>query len=92
METLQVRSTDRLSARTKAVEDARQMQASVIETANKSGKTPPKYHLLELIGKGSFGRVYKAYVDCLSFIRDRQTTMLNDMLTLLTVRIWLLPN
>ncbi|RAL66877.1 hypothetical protein DID88_007659 [Monilinia fructigena] len=35
------------------------MQASVIEAATKAGKEPPKYALVELIGKGSFGRVYK---------------------------------
>jgi hypothetical protein len=45
--------------KTKAEEDAALMQASVIEAANKSKTTPPPYVLLELIGKGSFGRVYK---------------------------------
>ena len=56
---LQVRSADMNSIRTKAVEDARQMQNAVIEMCNKGGKAPPKYCLTELIGKGTFGRVYK---------------------------------
>ena len=59
MEHLQVRPAEYNSVKTKAVEDARQMQATVLEVASKAGKIPPKYVLLELIGKGSFGRVYK---------------------------------
>lgn len=59
METLQISSALRSSTKTKAVEDAEVMQKSVIETCNKAGKVPPKYRLMELIGKGSFGRVYK---------------------------------
>ncbi|KAK3694313.1 kinase-like domain-containing protein [Podospora appendiculata] len=59
---------DRLSAwnpnfsttKTKAIEDAKKMQASIQEECNKSGKETPPYLLQELIGKGSFGRVYKA--------------------------------
>jgi len=42
------------------VEDAKQMQQMVVEVANRAHKDPPKYVLIELIGKGSFGRVYKA--------------------------------
>ena len=59
MDKLQVRPAEFSSVKTKALEDARQMQATVIEMASKAGKDPPKYALLELIGKGSFGRVYK---------------------------------
>ncbi|KAK6087340.1 serine threonine-protein kinase nak1 [Seiridium cupressi] len=44
----------------KAQEDARKMQAAVQEECQKSGKPVPDYELTELIGKGSFGRVYKA--------------------------------
>jgi len=50
------------SVKTRALEEARQMQAIVTESANKAGKAPPKYVLDELIGKGSFGRVYRGYV------------------------------
>jgi hypothetical protein len=56
---LQVRPADFSSVKAKAVEDARQMQAKVLEECTKAGKDPPKYAILELIGKGSFGRVYK---------------------------------
>lgn len=59
MDRLQVRPAEHSSVKTKALEDAKQMQATVLEAATKAGKDPPKYALLELIGKGSFGRVYK---------------------------------
>lgn len=48
--------------RAKAVEDARQMQSKVNEQCKKAGNDPPPYGLEELIGKGSFGRVYKGQV------------------------------
>lgn len=35
------------------------MQASIMDAARKAGKDPPKYVLMELIEKGSYGRVYK---------------------------------
>ncbi|KAG6219581.1 hypothetical protein E4U50_000025 [Claviceps purpurea] len=44
----------------KAFEDAEKMQKAVVEACVKTGKEIPKYRLSELIGKGSFGRVYKA--------------------------------
>lgn len=44
----------------KAIDDASKMQKRVIEECSKSGKEVPQYQLSELIGKGSFGRVYKA--------------------------------
>ncbi|QUC17802.1 uncharacterized protein UV8b_02043 [Ustilaginoidea virens] len=46
--------------RQKAFEDAKKMQKAVVEVCSKSGQEIPRYHLSELIGKGSFGRVYKA--------------------------------
>lgn len=49
----------RTEAKAKAVEDARKMQTYVIDECKKSGKDPPPFALEELIGKGSFGRVYK---------------------------------
>jgi hypothetical protein len=59
MSRLQVRPVEVSSTKVKAVEDARQMQASIIDAARRIGKDPPKYALMELIGKGSYGRVYK---------------------------------
>ncbi|KAI2606685.1 kinase-like protein [Hypoxylon sp. NC1633] len=60
MATLQVFGGGPASTRQKAVEDARKMEEAVQEECAKSGKPSPQYRLTELIGKGSFGRVYKA--------------------------------
>ncbi|PMD46103.1 kinase-like protein [Hyaloscypha variabilis F] len=59
MDHLQVQTSDRSSVKVRALEDARQMQAAITVAANKAGKAPPKYVLDELIGRGSFGRVYR---------------------------------
>ncbi|KAI1759050.1 kinase-like protein [Hypoxylon sp. FL1150] len=61
MATLQVFGGGPGPARQKAVEDARKMEEAVQEECAKSGKPAPGYRLTELIGKGSFGRVYKAH-------------------------------
>ncbi|KAI0135325.1 kinase-like protein [Daldinia grandis] len=60
MATLQVFGGGPATTRQKAVEDARKMEEAVQEECAKSGKPAPQYRLTELIGKGSFGRVYKA--------------------------------
>lgn len=60
MATLQVFGGGPATTRQKALEDARKMEEAVQEEFAKSGKPPPQYRLTELIGKGSFGRVYKA--------------------------------
>jgi serine/threonine protein kinase len=44
----------------KAIEDARAAQAIVLRECAEAEREVPPYQLLELIGKGSFGRVYKA--------------------------------
>lgn len=60
MATLQVRGVGVSATKQKALEDAKKMQMHIVEESNKAGKEPPPYHLLELIGKGSYGRVYTA--------------------------------
>lgn len=60
MASLQVRGPDYSVTKQKAIEDAKKMQKLVAEQCNASGKDAPQYQLSELIGKGSFGRVYKA--------------------------------
>lgn len=44
----------------KAIEDARKAQATILKECADADRDPPPYLLSELIGKGSFGRVYKA--------------------------------
>ncbi len=60
MASLSVYGGDFSIARKKAYDDAHKMQAAVNEECAKDGKEAPAYLLQELIGKGSFGRVYKA--------------------------------
>ncbi|EON64207.1 STE/STE20/YSK protein kinase [Coniosporium apollinis CBS 100218] len=44
----------------KQIQAAKEMQQAVLERAQRTGKEPPPYEFLELIGKGSFGRVFKS--------------------------------
>ncbi|KAI8948420.1 kinase-like protein [Xylaria longipes] len=60
MATLVVNAPDYSKTKQKALEDAKAMQASIMKECIDSGKDPPPYSFLEVIGKGSFGRVYKA--------------------------------
>ncbi|KAL5083687.1 hypothetical protein Trisim1_001013 [Trichoderma cf. simile WF8] len=57
---LQVRWPDVSVTKQKALEDAKKMQNAVFESCTRAGKQAPQYELQELVGKGSFGRVYKA--------------------------------
>ncbi|CAK7220570.1 hypothetical protein SCUCBS95973_004203 [Sporothrix curviconia] len=68
MATLQVRSAEFSVTRQKAFDDAAKMQAVIADECIKGGKPIPPYELQELIGKGSYGRVYKA--------KDLSTTQL----------------
>lgn len=47
--------------RARQIQDARNMQEVVAERLTKKGLNVPPYEFLELIGKGSYGRVYKRY-------------------------------
>ncbi|CAK7267088.1 hypothetical protein SEPCBS57363_002422 [Sporothrix epigloea] len=60
MATLQVRSAEFSVTRRKAFDDAVKMQSIIADECCRTGKDVPPYELLELIGKGSYGRVYKA--------------------------------
>jgi serine/threonine protein kinase len=60
MTSLQVRWPEVSVTKQKAIDDASRMQKRVLEECSKSGEDIPQYQLSELIGKGSFGRVYKA--------------------------------
>ncbi|KAK8109715.1 STE/STE20/YSK protein kinase [Apiospora kogelbergensis] len=48
------------STRHAMMDDAREMQMATDKACREAGRIPPPYLLTELIGKGSYGRVYKA--------------------------------
>lgn len=48
-----------VGTRTKQMQDAKDMVQMIRERAARTGTAIPDYNFLELIGKGSFGRVYK---------------------------------
>ena len=43
----------------KQIQDAKDMYQVVVDRAARTGSSVPDYEFLELIGKGTFGRVYK---------------------------------
>lgn len=43
----------------KQIQDARDMYRVVVDRAKRTNTPVPDYEFIELIGKGSFGRVYK---------------------------------
>jgi hypothetical protein len=47
------------AGKARQIQDAKDMQNAVMERTRKKGIEPPQYEFLELIGKGSYGRVYK---------------------------------
>lgn len=51
--------------RLRAAQDAKNMEQLISDRCSGKGLDPPDYEFLELIGKGTYGRVYKS--------RDRQT-------------------
>ncbi|GAP83744.1 putative STE STE20 YSK protein kinase [Rosellinia necatrix] len=60
MTTLHVPPVDPSATKWKAIDDARRVYASIVKECRGAGRDPPPYIPRELIGKGSFGRVYKA--------------------------------
>ncbi|KAI0869446.1 kinase-like domain-containing protein [Hypoxylon argillaceum] len=63
MTTLHAPPADLSATKWKAIEDARRVYASIVKECQGAGRDPPPYTPRELIGKGSFGRVYKASSD-----------------------------
>lgn len=55
-----LRRNDYSATKQRALDEAKSMQAFIIESCRKSNKDIPPYQFSELIGKGSYGRVYKA--------------------------------
>ncbi|KAI1436787.1 putative serine/threonine protein kinase [Xylaria sp. CBS 124048] len=60
MERLQVLGQGATQTKLQAFQDANKMQMVVEEDCARNGRPVPEYRLTELIGKGSYGRVYKA--------------------------------
>jgi serine/threonine protein kinase len=60
MASLATTFTDNYSAKQNAIDEAQRVQIAVARECADVGQDAPPYHLAELIGKGSFGRVYKA--------------------------------
>ncbi|KAG8408637.1 Serine/threonine-protein kinase PAK5 [Metarhizium acridum] len=58
--TAQVDAADSSRIKESAVEDAKETQSFIAEECANDGTEPPIYELMVLIGKESFGRVYKA--------------------------------
>ncbi|KAI0405622.1 kinase-like domain-containing protein [Xylaria palmicola] len=63
MTTLHASLVDLSATKWKAIDDARRVHASIVKECRGAGRDPPPYTPRELIGKGSFGRVYKASSD-----------------------------
>ncbi|KAI0976180.1 kinase-like domain-containing protein [Xylaria arbuscula] len=63
MTTLHASPVDLSATKWKAIDDARRVYASIVKECRGAGRDPPPYTPRELIGKGSFGRVYKASSD-----------------------------
>lgn len=62
MASLRPESAAALTAhRREAMRLAKQQEKAVAERCKRSNEDPPGYTFDELIGKGSFGRVYKGY-------------------------------
>ncbi|KAK7699986.1 Serine/threonine-protein kinase PAK 5 [Diaporthe eres] len=62
MASFQLGVADLSATKKKAIDDADKMQKRIVRECGEAGRNPPPYALSELIGKGSFGRVYKARV------------------------------
>ncbi|PSN69720.1 kinase-like protein [Corynespora cassiicola Philippines] len=48
-----------MGTKSKAIQQAKEMETLVAERAKRSGDEPPPYDFFELIGKGAYGRVFK---------------------------------
>ncbi|KAF1996658.1 kinase-like protein [Amniculicola lignicola CBS 123094] len=59
MESNQLQLPGDVGTKGRAIQQAKEMEQLVAERAKRSGDEPPPYEFYELIGKGSYGRVFK---------------------------------
>jgi hypothetical protein len=65
----------RLEAKRQALEAGQEYQSHVNQRAAQLGKYAPRYQIHTLIGKGSFGKVFRAYVASIAFLPTRITSI-----------------
>lgn len=64
MEPTRLQPPPNTGTKIRAIQQAKEMELLVAERAKRSGDEPPPYDFFELIGKGSYGRVFKGYAGC----------------------------
>jgi hypothetical protein len=62
MEAFRLQPPPAVGIKAKAIQQAQEFEEIVAEKSRRSGVESPPYDFIELIGKGSFGRVFKGYV------------------------------
>jgi hypothetical protein len=59
------RGYNAMGTKVRQIQDAKTMEKAVMEKCKKKGIDVPDYEFLELIGKGTYGRVYKWCDSCI---------------------------
>ncbi|KAF2874987.1 hypothetical protein BDV95DRAFT_304837 [Massariosphaeria phaeospora] len=62
MEHARLQPPPNVGTKSRAIQQAQEMEMLTAERAKRSGDDPPPYDFFELIGKGAYGRVFKGFV------------------------------